>query len=125
MYVRASGNVLGRTATVPGSFRTETRDGVSSALALVAPTCMSLLVMNCISCQAAFLCEEALFIQMPNGWTSWQWSGFSGGHGMAQKAVESATFDCAGSSTEGMVPESSGPLATRPCWKSCRQLVTR
>ena len=51
--------------------------------------------------------------------------GFAGGHGMAQKAVLVATVDWLGSRTDGMVPESSCHMATRPCWKSDRQFVTR
>src|SRR5678816_289664 len=52
-------------------------------------------VMNCISCQAAPLWVDALFIQTPNGWTSSQWSGLTAWHGIAQKAVSLETLDWA------------------------------
>src|ERR1700753_276224 len=125
MYFSWGANVLGSAAIASGSCRTEFRDGVSRAFALPAASWVCLEVMNWMSCQAAPLCSEALFIQMPNGWTSSQWSGLTAGHGMAQNAVSVATLDWVASSTEGMVPEPSCHMATRPCWKSDRQLVTR
>ena len=78
-----------------------------------------------MSCQAACLWVEAAFIQVPNGWTSAQWSGLIGWQGTSQNAASVATFDLLGSRTSGIEPESSCHIATRPCWKSARQLVTR
>ena len=78
-----------------------------------------------MSCHAAPLWVEALFIQTPNGCTSAQWSGLTAWQGISQNATLLATFDWLGSITDGIVPESSCHIATRPCWKSCRQLSTR
>src|SRR5581483_12508823 len=70
MYFSWAANVLGRAAIASGSCRTEFRDGVSRSFALTAASWVCFEVMNWMSCQAAPLCSEALFIQMPNGWTS-------------------------------------------------------
>src|SRR5437868_3194414 len=72
MYACASGNVFGNAAITDGSLITDVRDGVRSAFAFAAETCVSLLVRYCMSCHAACLCVDAAFIQMPNGCTSEQ-----------------------------------------------------
>src|SRR5258705_10513422 len=99
MYVRASGNVFGRTATTAGSVRTELRDGVSKAPAIAAADCVSFEVRNWMSCQAASLFFEYAFIQVPNGWTRAQLFGLTGWQGSSQKAVSAETLDLFGSRT--------------------------
>ena len=85
--------------TVAGSERTDSRDGVSSAPAWAARPASSLDVRNWTSSHAASLFSEAVFIQVPNGCTSAQWSGLTSWQGSDVKAVSSATSDFSGSRT--------------------------
>src|SRR5258707_11151601 len=125
MYESDVTNVGGRTADVAGSAVTDSLDGVSNAFAATVAFCVCGDVMNWISCQVAPLCLDAEVIQMPNGWISSQCSGLAGWHGMTANLTSLPTLDLFGSSTSGIDPESSCHIATRPCWKSERQLVTR
>src|ERR1700689_209706 len=69
MSVRALSKVGGNAATTCGSLRTDVREGVRRSLASAAPFCTAGEVRYWISCHAAPLWSEALFIHTPNGCT--------------------------------------------------------
>src|ERR1700722_5323101 len=69
MYVRAWSKVGGNAATTALSDRRDVREGVRRSLASAAPFWAAGEVRNWMSCHAAPLWSEALFIHTPNGCT--------------------------------------------------------